>query len=75
MATFTDEELRQFARETILSATEDIDFMGIAEQHETAWSHLSGEEEERVHRQVDKLVSSAQITVSWPDEDEQGGAS
>lgn len=55
------------ATAVIESATEDIDFIGMAEQHDDAWAHLSPEDYEKVHRRVDKLVSAATVTVTWPE--------
>lgn len=61
-------DLYQCARAVIECAAEDIDFVGVAEQHEDAWSHLAPEHERLIHLRVHDLATSATITVSWPDE-------
>lgn len=37
---FTDDQLKEWARQAILSARADIDYMGVGEQFEDEWAHL-----------------------------------
>lgn len=67
MASFTDEQLRAFARQVIESAASDPDFMGVGERFEDEWAHLSSGEFDEVQERVHDLACSATVTVSWPD--------
>lgn len=68
LAKANDIDLYACARAVIETATEDIDFMGVAEQHDDAWSHLAPEHEHLIHLRVHDLATSATVTVTWPDE-------
>lgn len=62
---YTDEQLKDFARQVIEHDASNPDFMGIAEQFEDEWTDLPADEFEQVHRRVHDLACSATITVTW----------
>lgn len=66
---FTNDQLRDFARRVIESATEDPDFAGVAEQLGDEWDHLAEDEFDRVHRAVHDLARAATVSVTWPCEE------
>ncbi|WP_433330079.1 hypothetical protein [Spirillospora sp. CA-294931] len=65
---YTEEELREFARQVIESKTEDPDFIGVAEQFEEEWADLDEAALDEVHRKVYDLACAASVTVFWPDD-------
>jgi len=64
-------DLRQMARKTITTPLEDIDFMGVGEQHEGELYRLGAgfrSAQERIH----DLVSEATVTVRLPGDPRPG---
>lgn len=66
-------EAQRRAERIILSHTEDIEFGTIGEMLDDEYERLGDEEGDRLREQVDKLIGTATVTVSWP-EPPEGGA-
>jgi hypothetical protein len=66
--TYTDEQLRDFARKVIEVDVQDPDFMGVGEQFEDEWADLTQEEFDEVRSKVHSLACSAIVTVTFPGE-------
>jgi hypothetical protein len=65
--------VRDFARRAILSAVEDVDYMGIGEAfgEDESWPQGDGLAYDAMHDAVYDAVGAATVTVSWPDEQPQ----
>ena len=66
--TYTDEQLRDFARKVIEVDVQDPDFIGVGEQFEEEWAHLSPDEFDEVRSKVHSLACSAVVDVTFPGE-------
>jgi hypothetical protein len=68
--------VRDFARRAILSAVEDVDYMGIGEAfgEDESWPQGDGLAYDAMHDAVYDAVGAATVTVSWRDEQPQDTA-
>lgn len=65
--------VHDFARRAILSAVEDVDYIGIGEQfgEDENWPQGDSLAYDAMHDAVYDAVGAATVTVSWPDEQPQ----
>jgi hypothetical protein len=68
-----DSEIKRIAEDIILSHAEDIEYLSITEMtsdklEAAEWPIETSEEEEAIWHRVDKMISKAVVTVSFPED-------
>jgi hypothetical protein len=65
-------EAQRLAEQIILSHTEDIEFGTIGEMLDDEYERLGQDAGDRLRDEVDRLITEATVTVSWPERAEDG---